>query len=82
MKRLFATTLLALFLSLHAVPMQAQCPMCKTSLESNRKQAGLNKTYGRGINNGILYLLAAPYLLVGTVGYFWWKNQKAKKARA
>lgn len=81
MKRLFATALLAVFLSLHTVPLQAQCPMCKTGLESNRKQSGLTKTYGRGINNGILYLLAAPYLLVGTVGYFWWKNQKARKAR-
>lgn len=58
----------------------AQCPMCKTSLESNRKEKGLQKTYGNGINNGILYLLAAPYLIVGTVGFFWWKNQKAKRS--
>jgi hypothetical protein len=54
--------------------------MCKTSLESNRKEKGLQKTYGNGINNGILYLLAAPYLIVGTVGFFWWKNQKAKRS--
>ncbi|MEY3983013.1 MAG: hypothetical protein RL160_570 [Bacteroidota bacterium] len=58
----------------------AQCPMCKTSLESNRKEKGLQKSYGNGINDGILYLLAAPYLIVGTVGFFWWKNQKAKKS--
>jgi hypothetical protein len=58
----------------------AQCPMCKTSLESNRKEKGLQKTYGNGVNDGILYLLAAPYLIVGTVGFFWWKNQKAKRS--
>lgn len=58
----------------------AQCPMCKTSLESNRKEKGLQKTYGNGVNDGILYLLAAPYVIVGTVGYFWWKNQKAKRS--
>jgi hypothetical protein len=82
MKSLLKTTVLALFLLLQAAPAFSQCPMCKTSLESNRKQKGLEKTYGRGINNGILYLLAAPYLLVGTVGYFWWKNQKTKRGRA
>ncbi len=44
----------------------AQCPMCKTSLEANRKD---NETrVGNGINKGILYLLAMPFLMVGGVG--------------
>lgn len=77
MKKIIIT--LALLFSL-AGSAAAQCPMCKTSLESNRKEKGLQKTYGNGINNGILYLLAAPYLIVGTVGFFWWKNQKAKRS--
>lgn len=75
------TAVLTLVLSLGlAGTAAAQCPMCKTSLESNRKEKGLQKTYGNGVNDGILYLLAAPYLIVGTVGYFWWKNQKAKRS--
>ena len=51
---------------------QAQCPMCRMSAESNLKDGG---TAGRGLNRGILYMLAMPYLLVGTLGFVWWKNQ-------
>jgi hypothetical protein len=51
----------------------AQCPMCKMSAESNLKSGG---TGGRGLNAGILYLLVTPYLLVGTLGYLWWRGQK------
>ncbi|MBM3923778.1 MAG: hypothetical protein FJ338_02795 [Sphingomonadales bacterium] len=52
----------------------AQCPMCKTSLESNRKDS--EKAVGQGINKGILYLLAMPFLLVGTVGGLYWHRQR------
>lgn len=51
----------------------AQCPMCSMSVESNLKAGG---TTGKGLNKGILYLFAMPYLLVGTLGYLWWKNVK------
>lgn len=50
----------------------AQCPMCRMSAESNLKSGG---SAGRGLNRGILYMLAMPYLLVGTLGFVWWKNQ-------
>lgn len=51
----------------------AQCPMCKSAAESNLKEGG---THGLGLNAGILYLLAAPYLIVAFLGYRWWRNQK------
>ncbi len=51
----------------------AQCPMCKIGAESNLKNGG---TAGKGLNTGILYMLALPYLLVGTIGFLWWKNRK------
>lgn len=53
----------------------AQCPMCKTSLEANRKD---NKNaVGNGINNGILYLLAMPFVMVGGVaGLYIYRNRK------
>jgi hypothetical protein len=54
-------------------PAQAQCPMCKMSAESNLKNGG---TAGKGLNAGILYMLATPYLLVGFFGYMWYKNRK------
>jgi len=54
----------------------AQCPMCKMSAESNLKNGG---TAGKGLNTGILYMLALPYTLVGVIGYIWWKNNRRYK---
>lgn len=51
----------------------AQCPMCRMSAESNMANGG---TAGNGLNGGILYMLATPYLLVGVVAFLWWKNRK------
>jgi len=67
----------ALFLFVLFMPgdIFAQCPMCRIAAESNLKDGG---TAGAGLNAGILYMLAAPYLLVGTIGYFWWKNNRKK----
>lgn len=58
------------------VEVQAQCPMCKMSAESNLKNGG---TDGQGLNNGILYMLATPYLIVFGIGYFWWRNRKKEE---
>ena len=51
----------------------AQCPMCKMAAESNLKNGG---TAGKGLNAGILYMLLAPYLLVGGLAFWWFKNRK------
>lgn len=53
--------------------LSAQCPMCKIAAESNLKNGG---SQGKGLNLGILYMLATPYLLIGGIGLFWWKNRK------
>lgn len=42
----------------------SQCSMCRAVLQSEEGQAT-----AKGINNGILYLMAIPYLLVGLVGW-------------
>ncbi|MEZ4932446.1 MAG: hypothetical protein R2788_10045 [Saprospiraceae bacterium] len=68
--------ILALFFVLSfSTPMllPAQCPMCKIGAESNLKDGG---SAGKGLNTGILYMLALPYVLVGTIGFIWWKNRK------
>ena len=46
------------------VDASAQCSMCRAVLESGEAQET-----AKGINNGIIYLMAIPYLLVGFVGY-------------
>lgn len=50
----------------------AQCPMCKMSAESNLKNGG---SAGKKLNTGILYMLATPYLIIGTIGFIWWRNR-------
>lgn len=51
---------------------EAQCAMCRAVLES-----GTDTSAAEGINNGIVYLMAVPYLLVGVLFYFIYKKMKA-----
>ena len=53
-----------LLILLTVVEASAQCSMCRAVLESGETQET-----AKGINNGIIYLMAIPYLLVGFVGY-------------
>ncbi|WP_425238052.1 hypothetical protein [Ulvibacterium sp.] len=48
---------------------EAQCAMCRAVLESEG-----NKSTAEGINNGIVYLMAIPYILVGVLFYFVYKK--------
>lgn len=54
----------------------AQCPMCKAAVESSVK--GGQSNAGKGLNDGILYLLAAPYLFVAVLGILWYKKYRVK----
>lgn len=51
----------------------AQCPMCRMSAESNLKNGG---TAAAGLNKGIIYLLIGPYIMMNTVAFLWWRNQR------
>lgn len=62
--------LMILFLNVDLV---AQCPMCKMAAESNLKNGG---SAGKGLNAGILYMLITPYILVGGLAFWWFKNKK------
>jgi hypothetical protein len=55
-----------------ALGLSAQCPMCKMAAESNLQQGG---STGLGLNGGIIYLFLLPYLTVGVIAYFWYKNR-------
>lgn len=52
----------------------AQCAMCRTQVESNINGEG--KVVGRGLNDGILYLMTMPYLILAGFGYMAYKNWK------
>jgi len=67
---------IALLICSAATLAEAQCPMCKTSVESGMKDG---HTKGRGLNDGILYLLATPYLAIAAIGGAWYyKNHYSK----
>lgn len=52
----------------------AQCAMCRAVLES-----GSDTSAAEGINNGIVYLMAIPYILVGVVFYAVYKRLRPTK---
>ncbi len=59
---------------LFPVIVQAQCAMCRAVLESSDSKAA-----AEGINQGILYLMAFPYLLIGGIAFFIYRVFKRKK---
>ena len=52
---------------------EAQCAMCRAALESET-----DTSQAEGINNGIVYLMAVPYILVGGVFFFIYKKIKTR----
>ena len=48
--------------------------MCRAVLESEETQ-----TAAEGINDGIVYLMAIPYILIGGIGFFIYKKHKTLK---
>ena len=47
---------------------QAQCAMCRASLESEG-----NVAKAEAVNDGILYLMVIPYVLVAIIGFIIYK---------
>lgn len=51
----------------------AQCAMCRAALTSEG-----NTTKAQAVNDGIVYLMAIPYLLVGILAYIVYRMFKKK----
>jgi len=62
----------------------SQCAMCRATVESNVGTGSKEpeNEVGSGLNTGILYLMVIPYILIGTVGFLWYKSNKKKNASA
>ena len=56
--------------------LSAQCAMCKAVVEANLKEGG---SAGAGLNEGILYLMAMPYIAVLLFGVFYYLQQRKKQ---
>jgi hypothetical protein len=67
---IFSILIIFAFISTSA---ESQCAMCtKTAQQLGEKPA-------RGLNSGILYLMLAPFTIVGFIAYRWWKNEKGNQ---
>ena len=51
----------------------SQCAMCKAVIENG------DVTMAEGVNSGITYLMVFPYILVGLLLYFIYRNKKSAK---
>jgi hypothetical protein len=49
--------------------------MCKAAAETDLEGG---QGVADGLNEGILYLMAFPYLLIGGVAFMWYRHQKQK----
>lgn len=54
--------------------LMAQCAMCRSVVESTVSNG--RSVVASDLNVGILYLLAAPYLIVAVVSYLWYRTSK------
>ncbi len=77
MKRLFFIFSVLFLLTFAQTNIIAQCSMCQATAESSRDAGSTNS---EGINKGVMYLFFTPYLIIGTVGYFWWRARKKAQA--
>ena len=70
-KIVILVTIIFIFSSISA---EAQCAMCRAVLQSEE-----NSQAAKGVNNGIMYLMVFPYLLIGAVGYAIYRSRKKAK---
>lgn len=68
-----ASALLFLLSFFYTIATNAQCAMCRAALESEG-----NTAKAKGINDGIVYLMVIPYVLVGLVCFAVYKMYQKK----
>ena len=52
---------------------ESQCAMCRATAESATEN--VDKGIGEGLNSGIVYLMAVPYLLLATVALVFFRKR-------
>jgi hypothetical protein len=71
MKRFLKKYTLIIVLAFVSFQAGAQCAMCRAALETNEQ--GIQP---ESVNDGIVYLMVFPYLLVAVVGYAVYRLRK------
>ncbi|MGB3617176.1 MAG: hypothetical protein WBA12_03600 [Catalinimonas sp.] len=80
MKRYFYLSLLLMALMTAAPTAQAQCAMCRATVETNVNNG--DDRVGSSLNIGILYLMGIPYVCLGVIGYFWYRKSRQRRQLA
>lgn len=75
MKKVLAIFLFFTLVIVIQTEANAQCAMCTANAEMGVKNGN---TQTKGLNTGVLYLLAIPFLLAGGVGVLWYTNFRKK----
>ena len=65
-----------MFFTFLVTKLNAQCAMCKAAVEANLKDGG---QAGAGLNQGILYLMAMPYIAMLLFGIFYYFQNQNKQ---
>lgn len=77
MKKLLFGLVFALLTLAALAPAQAQCVMCKSQVEAARAER--DDFDPAGLNRGIVYMMTVPYILMGAVGFFWYRRTHPKR---
>ena len=64
------SVILICFLLITVEPVGAQCSICTKTAQQ------LGEGPAKGMNSAILYLAFFPLVLMGFIGYRWWKTNK------
>lgn len=65
--------LFSIFYFLFSLTTNAQCAMCRAALAGDA-----NVEKAQAVNDGIVFLMVVPYLLVALIGYFVYRMKKNK----
>lgn len=77
MSKFYKVGLSLVFFLLLSVQATAQCAMCRAVLETEE-----GSVKAAAVNDGIVYLMVIPYLLVGVIGFLVYRVIKTKKEKS
>jgi hypothetical protein len=70
MKKMCTLIFLFLLITAFTQAVNAQCSICTKTAQQ------LGEGPAQGLNSGIMYLMFTPFILVGFIGYRWYKTNK------
>lgn len=62
----------SILFSAYSFQLFAQCSIC------TKTASQLGEGPASALNSAIIYLAAAPFLVMGYIGWRWWKNEKTQ----